>query len=81
VSDRAIPTNCDVITHRAAYTLELGLWHATCRICDWRVVDPDRRRAAAQFRQHIRAASESQRDVEGGISRSVYLDVTQSPSM
>jgi hypothetical protein len=40
------------------YTLELGYWHATCRFCDWTVSDKDRRRAAAQFRQHIRAASE-----------------------
>ena len=40
-------------THRASYTLELGVWHARCRLCDHRVEDKDRRRAAAAFRHHI----------------------------
>ena len=37
---------------RAAYTLERGTWHATCRDCSWQTSDPNRRRAAAMFRLH-----------------------------
>lgn len=40
--------------HRANYTLERGTWHATCRECGFRVSDPDRRRAAAIYREHIK---------------------------
>ncbi len=40
--------------HRANYTLERGIWHATCRYCGHRVSDSDRRRAAAVYREHIR---------------------------
>jgi hypothetical protein len=51
--------------HRGMYTLELGFWHATCRACEWTVIDKDRRRAAAQFRQHIRATTdEGQQNVD-----------------
>ena len=46
--------------HTASYTLELGQWHATCRVCGWKVIDRDRRRAAGQYRHHIRAAAESE---------------------
>lgn len=49
--------------HRATYTLELGLWYATCRLCGHRVEDQDRRRAAAQFRRHIQDMNEAQADV------------------
>jgi hypothetical protein len=57
-----------MIVHRGIYTLELGYWHATCRLCDWTVIDKDRRRAAAQFRQHIRATSDeaARNDDAGG---------------
>ena len=41
--------------HRANYTLELGVWHATCRECGFKVSDPARRRAAAVYRAHIQA--------------------------
>lgn len=41
--------------HRASYTLELGVWHATCRECGFRVSDPVRRRAASVYRVHIQA--------------------------
>jgi hypothetical protein len=40
--------------HRANYTFELGVWHATCRVCGYSVTDPTRRRAAAYYRHHIR---------------------------
>jgi hypothetical protein len=40
--------------HRAVYTLEMGVWRATCRICGHSETDPSRRRAASVFRNHIR---------------------------
>ena len=40
--------------HRATYTLELGVWRATCRECGHSVTDPVRNRAASTFRDHIR---------------------------
>jgi hypothetical protein len=39
--------------HRASYTLERGVWIATCRSCGWRARDEQRRQAATLFRQHI----------------------------
>jgi hypothetical protein len=42
--------------HRATYTLELGVWYATCNICGYRISDPVRRRTAAAYRSHIRDA-------------------------
>ena len=51
------PTDEHAETHRASYTLELGVWHARCRMCDHRVEDKDRRRAAAAFRHHIQEAA------------------------
>jgi hypothetical protein len=47
----------DCIVHRAAYTLECGTWRACCRICGYEVTDPDRRKAASQFRLHIQSTS------------------------
>ena len=44
-------------THRANYKLEVGTWHATCRECGYRVSNPARRRAAAIYREHIKATS------------------------
>jgi hypothetical protein len=44
--------------HRADYILERGIWRASCRLCDYRTTDPSRRRAAADFRNHIRDTSE-----------------------
>jgi hypothetical protein len=56
------------VSHRATYTLEIGEWHATCRVCGWLVVDKDRRQAAARFRQHIRATHEEALATEGAAS-------------
>jgi hypothetical protein len=64
----------EVIVHRGIYTLELGQWHATCRVCDWTVVDKDRRRAAAQFRQHIRATSDEAVRHDDGARSSSTID-------
>lgn len=44
----------EVSVHRANYTLELGVWYATCKVCGFRVSDPVRRRAAAVYREHIK---------------------------
>ena len=44
--------------HRASYTLEMGVWYATCRECGYKVSDPARRRAAAVYRGHIVAMQE-----------------------
>ena len=41
--------------HRAHYTLEYGVWHATCRVCGFQVSDPSRPRAAFSYREHIKA--------------------------
>ena len=40
--------------HRADYTLERGVWHATCKACGFRVTDATRQRAAGAYREHIR---------------------------
>ena len=45
--------------HRASYTLERGVWHATCQSCGHTVSDMNRRRAAATFRIHIREVAAS----------------------
>jgi hypothetical protein len=42
--------------HHAVYTFERSVWKARCRLCGCEVSNPDRRQAAAMFRQHIRAA-------------------------
>jgi hypothetical protein len=59
-------------THRAVYTLELGIWHATCRECGFRVSDADRRRAAAVYRQHIKTTN-----LQAGVSQAPLLDLTE----
>jgi len=41
--------------HRASYTLERGVWSATCRTCGYSVKDSSRSRAATWFLAHIRA--------------------------
>ena len=41
-------------THRADYIFDHGMWIGNCRVCDFSVADPVRRRAADQFRQHIK---------------------------
>ena len=41
--------------HRATYTLERGVWSATCRTCGFTVKDINRSRAATWFLTHIRA--------------------------
>jgi hypothetical protein len=50
----AEPNRADGVRHRAAYTLNHGVWWATCRVCGWAVTDPQRRQAATFFRGHIR---------------------------
>jgi hypothetical protein len=40
--------------HRAAYTLEQGVWLATCRICGFTARDVSRSSAATWFLTHIR---------------------------
>ena len=42
--------------HRADYTLERGVWHATCKACGFRVSDVTRQRAAGAYREHIKVA-------------------------
>jgi hypothetical protein len=41
--------------HRASYTLERGVWSATCRICGFTAKDKSRSRAATWFLAHIRS--------------------------
>jgi hypothetical protein len=41
--------------HRASYTLERGVWSATCRICGFTAKDKNRSRAATWFLAHIRS--------------------------
>ena len=40
--------------HRADYIFDHGTWIGKCRICDYSASDVIRRRAADQFRFHIR---------------------------
>ena len=56
--------------HRANYTLELGIWHATCRECGHRVSDPVRRRAAGIYREHIKQTNSL---------RAVIIDLAELP--
>ncbi len=41
-------------THRADYIFDHGMWIGKCRECDFSVSDSVRRRAADQFRLHIK---------------------------
>lgn len=61
-------------THRANYTFEHGVWRASCRCCAFQVVDEDRRRAASQFRLHIREVAEKEADGAADV-----LDLTVIP--
>jgi hypothetical protein len=51
-------------THRADYIFQRGVWVAKCRICHFQVTDPIRRRAADQFRMHIRGALQGVIDLD-----------------
>ena len=58
--------------HRADYTLERGIWHATCKACGYRVSDVTRQRAAGAYREHIkgeRAARSAVHPVEIDLTR------------
>jgi hypothetical protein len=55
--------------HCAAYTLEMGTWHATCRQCGFRVSDRVRGRAATIYRDHIK---------ETNRFASVVIDLTEA---
>ena len=48
------PSPTSSAVHRATYTLELGVWFATCKVCGHRVSDSNRRRAAGIYREHIK---------------------------
>ena len=48
------PSPTSSAIHRATYTLELGVWFATCKVCGHRVGDANRRRAAGTYREHIK---------------------------
>ena len=47
---------------RASYTLERGVWTATCRVCGYTTRDVSRGRAAAAFLVHIRAGRQRMRE-------------------
>ena len=51
-------------THRADYIFDHGMWIGNCRVCDFSVSDPVRRRAADQFRQHIKEMLDNDNDRE-----------------
>jgi hypothetical protein len=56
---------------RASYTLERGVWTATCRICGYTTRDAIRGRAAGAFLVHIRAGRQGAgRQDAGRTSRS-----------
>jgi len=61
--------------HRATYTLELGVWYATCNICGYRISDPVRRRTAAAYRSHIRDAGV----IDLTVAVSALLTPTKAP--
>lgn len=61
--------------HRATYTLELGVWHATCRGCGYSVSDSDRGRARVAYRQHIRATDQSD---QGPVALPVQDELTET---
>jgi hypothetical protein len=42
----------------------MGIWHATCRQCGYRVSDPIRRRAAAIYREHIKEMNDDSAHLE-----------------
>jgi hypothetical protein len=68
MNSAAVDANNAEVAHRAAYTLVIGEWHATCRICGFVVVNRDRRKAAAEFRHHIRAMYDEQRSAIEGVA-------------
>ena len=49
-------------THRADYIFDHGMWIGKCRVCEFAVSDSVRRRAADQFRQHIKEMIDIERD-------------------
>lgn len=59
MSNRRAGQPSGYVSHRADYTFEIGSWHAKCRICGHHVTDKDRRRLAAEFRQHIQEMAEA----------------------
>ena len=51
-------------THRADYIFDHGVWIGKCRECVFSVSDPMRRRAADQFRLHIKEMFELDGDAK-----------------
>ncbi len=49
-------------THRADYIFDHGMWIGKCRMCEFAVSDAVRRRAADQFRQHIKEMLEIEQE-------------------
>jgi hypothetical protein len=59
--------------HRADYTLERGVWHATCKACGHRVSDVTRQRAAGAYREHIK-----EERAAGSVTHPLLVDLTDS---
>lgn len=53
--------------HRANYTLERGMWRATCRKCGFTLTDVSRQRAMSLYRAHIRETSNAGEPVAVGL--------------
>lgn len=54
----------------------MGIWHATCKECGFRVSDAVRRRAAAVYRQHIK-----QMDGGSSLAEALVIDLTPQLEM
>jgi hypothetical protein len=61
--------------HRATYILEMGVWRAACRACGYTTTDPNRRRAASVFRNHIRDSA-----LDTNLDPSAELDLPTTPA-
>jgi hypothetical protein len=64
--------------HRADYLLDRGVWYAKCRCCGFQVAHDARRRAAAEFRLHIRDMRAGVIDLSSDRSEGINIDVTEA---
>ena len=62
--------------HRADYTLERGVWHATCKACGFQVSDMTRQRAAGAYREHIRDTRAS-----GSVTHPLLIDLSDAATV